>query len=550
MKINPSKAYNQINKTYNGDSAKESGKSALPKQGEVVKGEIIDLQQSSVKIKLNNGQVIEAKLTEAFEFFIGQKLEFFVKESSLDQILLKPILEQTNLSENKLIQILENAGITVNKDNLNVVIKLLENNMPVDKDTLLKVIPFTKQFNTSIDQILFLVKNNIPVTKDNIEQLTNLLNNNNKIIQNLASISDDLASLLKDGVGYEMAKILLQDHPEARNLLEQLKQQVQSQTDQLNQNQLNQNQNLEGAQTQKLINGQNISAGTLLDSLEVKSQATDQIVKLDLPINEILSNQQAQNLETQISHLIKEELGDVKFSFNHQSLDELFHELNTLQLSPELKEKVLDLITNKVTYALFNKALFANDKQLESPEELKAFYERLHDKVTKLLDLSGQSTTEKAASLTKEAHQVKSAIEFMGDLNQRFNYIQLPMLLGDQLLHSELYVLNDKRKIKGDKGTLTALIRLDMLNLGHLDIYVTKADKNVTIQFYTEDENKSALIDNKLFMIHNQLNKLGFKVLGISVTKKEKDFNVTDDFLKREEVKSHEVKRYTFDMRA
>lgn len=573
MKINPSKAYSQINKTYSNDSTKESVKPTLPKQGEVVKGEIIDLQHSSIKIKLTNGQVIEAKMTEAFEFFIGQKLEFFVKESGLEQILLKPILAQANNSESKLIQILENAGITVNQENLDVVARLLENNMPVDKETLLKIIPYTKQFNTSIDEILFMVKNNIPVTKDNIEQLTNMIKNNNKIVQNLAAISDDLSLLVKDGVGYEMAKVLLQDNQLSQEVLEHLRQQILTLTLAADKQQINQpilkeqqqvQQPLQSQQPQQSqqimqqelqvnapkeqIDHQNTVVETLWRSLDNKNSAVNNEIKLDFSLDSLLSHKQIESLDSDIINASKNEPNNGKLSLNHKTINELFDELNTLKFSPELKEKITNLITSKITYTLFSKALFASEKHLESPEQLKQFYENLHEKVVKLAEMGSQNVGDKTNNLSKDAHQVKNAIEFINDLNQRFNYIQVPMLFGDQLLHSELYILNDKRKIKGDKGTLTALIRLDMVNLGHLDIYVTKSDKNVTIQFFTEEESKNTLIENKVFAIHNQLGKLGFKVLGISVSKKEKEFNVVEDFLKREEI--HEVKRYTFDMRA
>lgn len=579
MKINPSKTYNQVNKTYSNDSVKESGKPLLPKQGEIIKGEIIDLQHNNLKIRLTNGQVIEAKMTEAFEFFIGQKLEFLVKESEVDQIILKPLLEQTNLSQNKLIQILENAGITINQHNLDVVAKLLENHMPVDKDTLLKVIPFTKQFNTSIENILFLVKNNIPVTKDHVEQLVKLLENNNKLIQNLASISDDLSLLLTDQKGYELAKTLLQDNPEHQKILDLLRQQVVNITGQetsLNKGEsipslgvpnsieitnandkpnpnsnITQNNTLEGEHSN--LNQTQLKEDTSLQNDASKITQSDHgliknTLNTKLTLNELLSQNQIENLNNEILKLAKDELNQVKFSLNNKTVDELLTELNNLEISVQLKEKISHIIASRITYSILNKALFANEKQLESPKQLEAFYDKLYEKVVKLLDLSQSSISEKLSNLTKDAHQVKSAIEFMGDLNQRFNYIQLPMVFGDRLLHSELYVLNDKSKKKSDKGSLTALVRLDMVNLGHLDIYVSKTDKNVMIQFYTESDEKNPLIENKLYLLYNQLNKLGFKVQGISVQKKEKDFKVEEDFFGKEEI--HEVKRYTFDMRA
>ncbi len=531
MKIDNPKAYDKINKSYSKESAKVSDKSVLPKQGEVVKGEIVDLQHNNIKIRLTDGQIIDAKMTEAFEFFIGQKLEFLVKESDATQMLLKPLLEEGVATIDKLIQILQNAGLSTSKENMDVVSKLIENHMPIDKETLLKVIPYTKQFNnTDVEQLLFLVKNNIPITMDSIEQLTKMMNGENKMVQSLAILSDDLSLLFKDALGSEIARLLLKDNPISNRVYDYI---------------LNQVVSYDQALGTAIGRNETTPLSEVQTSIEIPQQTIQQLHK-DIPLNMVLSQKEMQILEDELNNALKAEIKNIKLVVENKTISEVFKELKQLDISSVLKDKMKEVLVTKMTYALFSKELFINKEQLESPEKLNQFYKNLHEKVINILELDTKSQEGK---IEKEAHQIKSAIEFMGELNQKFNYVQLPMLLGDKLLHSELYVLNDKRKLKGTKGTLTALVRLDLINLGHLDIYITKADKNVTIQFYTENEEKNTLIENKLFGIHNQLGKLGFKVLGINVMKKEKDFNITDDFLKKKDETIHEVKRYTFDMR-
>ncbi|PKM96096.1 MAG: hypothetical protein CVU84_04685 [Firmicutes bacterium HGW-Firmicutes-1] len=541
MKIDNPKAYDKISNNYSKDTVKVSDKVTLPKQGEVIKGEIVDLQQNNIKIKLSNGQIIDAKMTEAFEFFIGQKLEFFVKESGTEQMLLKPLLQEGVATTDKLIQILQNAGLSTSKENLEVVSKLIENHMPIDKETLSKVIPYTKQFNhTNVDHILFLVKNNIPVSKDNIEQLTKMMNGENKMVQNLATLSDDLSLLIKDALGSEMAKVLLKDNPISKGVYDHI-QQVVSSEQALNAT--------KEAHEPNPIKGEEKALLDTSQQIQKQTQQQSQQLHKDVPLNIVLSQKEVQVLEDEMNYILKTEMKNTKIVIENKTISEVFKEINELEISPSLKDKMKEVVATKMTYALFSKELFIKKEHLESPEKLNQFYEKLHEKVLNILEIDSNNQEGKLGSLAKEAHQIKSSIEFMSDLNQRFNYIQFPMLFEDRLLHSELYILNDKRKIKGDKGTLTALVALDMVNLGHLDIYITKADKNVTIQFYTENEEKSGLIENKLFNVHNQLGKLGFKVLGISVSKKEKTFQVVEDFLKRKE-DVHEVKRFTFDMRA
>lgn len=540
MKINDSKSYDKINKSSSPttEHTKVSAKTSIPKQGDVIKGEIIDLKQTAVTIRLLNGQTIQAKLTDPFEFFIGQELSFVVKESSVEQLLLKPLLEQGTTLTNKLVQALDNAGITVTKENLEIVTKLIEHQMPIDKDTLQKVILYTKQFSSAdIDELLFLVKNTIPVTKDNLTQLNKMTLGDNKIIQNLATLSDDLSVIFKEESGQDIAKILLKDNALSQEVFNQIQKQV-SKTEPYT----------------KLNTDSNTEQNTVTS--DKHEEILHKTLQKNIPLNTVMSDQDLAQLEMEINKSIEvatksnpDLIGKKMTELNNKTIVELFQMMDELELPLELKNQLTEIFTKKITYDLFKREVLMNQEHLESPEKLNEFYDKLQEKVTSLLALDSSMTDSKSSSISKEAHQVNSAIEFMSDLNQKYNYIQLPMMLNDRLLNAELYVFNNKKQIKNEKTSLTALIRLDLVNLGHLDIYVNKKEQNVSVQFYTENEEKNALIDQKLFSIHNQLTKQGFKVQSISTKKKEKDFDVKDDFLQKKE-DIHEVKRFTFDMRA
>lgn len=527
MKIDDSKTYDKIRKSsYPArDGVKVSEKASLPKQGELIKGEIIDLKQNSVTIKLSNGQIVEAKMTDSFEFFIGQELSFVVKESSAEQLLLKPLLEeQSTAITNKLSQALENAGLSPTKENLEIVAKLIEHQMPIDKDTLQKVVLFTKQFSSAdVDQLLFLVKNNMPVTKDNLDQLGKMTHGDSKMVQNLATLSDNMSILLKEESGQAVAKVMLKDNVLSQEVFEQIQRQVSN------------------VQLEQVVFQKGIDNEILQKNVPLKAVMTDhELHQLEVEVNKAIENATKSNPDLSGKKMIE---------FQNKTVQEIFQQMDDLELPMALKDQLIDILSQKITYTLFNREVLMNRAHLESPEKLNEFYDKLQEKVTSLLELDLKGPENKTSSLAKEAHQVKSAIEFMSDLNQRYNFIQLPMMLNDRLTNAELYVFNNKKQVKNDKASITALIRLDLVNLGHLDIYVNKKEQNISVQFYTESEEKNAMIDQKLFAIHNQLTGQGFKVQGISTKKKEKDFDVKDDFLqKKEEI--HEVKRFTFDMRA
>ena len=79
---------------YSGHSMPVSGKQAQSAEallksmepGQVFSGEITDIRGSYITITLQNMQSIQARLAENFEFLIGQKAMFQVKENLDNQL--------------------------------------------------------------------------------------------------------------------------------------------------------------------------------------------------------------------------------------------------------------------------------------------------------------------------------------------------------------------------------------------------------------------------------------------------------------------------------
>lgn len=538
-------------------SEKSSGKTSIPKQGEVLLGEVVDLNQSGIKIKLADGQMIDAKLTDAFEFYIGQQVSFLIKESNLEQLLLKPIQGEGDASEMKLQQVLAEAGFVDSEENVSVVKKMLELKMPIDRNTLQKVINLAKQFGYNhIDKILFLVKNNLPANQTNIQQLSKMIDGEHPMLQNLASISQDVASILKDDAGIAIPLELVKGNIEASKAILQIINALQNESAG---QELNVSPNENAIQNMNTVMNkiQSDMSKVLPDMNKVQQDINQLQPETVLTIN---SEEQAKNLkltdllsQDTLSRIEKElnfKLAEPKqLNLQSISLDELLKSLRDYDLEMDGKTKVLSNLAKDLSYEIIKKEMLMGKEQLSGPEKLSEYYDQLHEKISNVLELLAQSQDSKMSSVTKEANQLKDSLQFLNDLNQKFNFIQLPMMLGDKLLNSELYIFNEKHQLKNKKGPLTALVRLDLLNLGHLDIHITKTEQNVSIQFFTESTEKIKQVEGHVHKLYNQLNKLGFKVLGITIGKKEKDFNILDDFLQQEKA-SQPIKRFTFDMRA
>ncbi|WP_029321782.1 flagellar hook-length control protein FliK [Butyrivibrio sp. AE3004] len=144
-------------------------------------------------------------------------------------------------------------------------------------------------------------------------------------------------------------------------------------------------------------------------------------------------------------------------------------------------------------------------------ENVENLYARLNSQARQLTQ---QLTTAFGADskVAQSAANLQNNIDFMNQLNQMFHYVQLPLKMADQNAHGDLYVYsNGKRKFEpGD--TVSAILHLDMDNLGPLDVYVKMRDNNVKTNFYVADESVIDLIAEHIGELSDRLNKRGYNM--------------------------------------
>jgi len=169
-----SKYEEAIDKARETKPADQSEKTArLPQEGKIIKGEIIDLRYQEAKIRLEStGQVITAKIDRKVPLSIGQSAEFVITDKTDDQITLRLVSSDNNPMHDIIYKALSAAGLSASEKNKAIVKELLNFQMPVDKDTILKLIKLTASYpNTDIKTLLLLLKNQLPVNPVNIAQL-------------------------------------------------------------------------------------------------------------------------------------------------------------------------------------------------------------------------------------------------------------------------------------------------------------------------------------------------------------------------------------------
>ncbi|WP_408070919.1 flagellar hook-length control protein FliK [Butyrivibrio sp. JL13D10] len=160
-------------------------------------------------------------------------------------------------------------------------------------------------------------------------------------------------------------------------------------------------------------------------------------------------------------------------------------------------------------------------------ENVRNLYERLNSQAKQLTQQLTQAlgADSKAA---QSAASLQNNIDFMNQLNQMFHYVQLPLKMADQDAHGDLYVYSNGRKKFEPGDTVSAILHLDMDNLGPLDVYVKMKDKNVKTNFYVADESIIDLIAEHIDELTARLNKRGYNMEAKMMLHTEQDMDSED----------------------
>lgn len=176
------------------------------KEGNVFKGEVLDIKGSQVTIGLENGQTVTAKLESDIPINIGQTLLFEVKSKSSSQIQIRPAGDNTG--EQPIIQkALTEAGIPRDERTLAMINSMLKEGMSVDKQSLHNILRQLKAFNqTSPDTIVKMNKLGILVNEENIEQFENYKNYEHRLVKGIDTTAGNLSSLVSELAGEDIDK--------------------------------------------------------------------------------------------------------------------------------------------------------------------------------------------------------------------------------------------------------------------------------------------------------------------------------------------------------
>ena len=183
-------------------------------------------------------------------------------------------------------------------------------------------------------------------------------------------------------------------------------------------------------------------------------------------------------------------------------------------------------------------------------EKVEQLYARIREQAARLEEAFHMAGKAESAG-AKSVQNLQNNVDFMNQMNHLFTYIQLPLKMTGNEAHGDLYVYTNKKSLAKKDGNVSALLHLDMENLGPLDVYVTmqKNLNKVSASFTVKDEAALNLIADHIHILNERLEKRGYSMKANFQIKEDGPTNVMQEILEQNKNISV-LSKTSFDMRA
>ena len=550
---------NQLRETAATDKQPLSLKAGSTIQGTVVS--ITDTEGGKIA-NINVGDsVISAKLQDGMGLRQGQTLNFAVRGSGAQGVSITPLYENTSVDQSTL-KALTAAGIEINNDTVQMVKDMMEAGLPIGKDALLEMSRnLSAHPDTSISTMVEMKSLNIPINDNNIVQFQNYKNYEHQFTSAMEDIMDELpnafsqltesgntraaldlyGSVLKLFGGESAQTNNVEGSEAAANNVQSPeggiasgdKEQVQVQGGQSQDQALEikgadgsapdvQNATLESAGKGALEVSENGAADKAVTQLQDQSVLSDKFVNSLRNLG--ISDEAIAKYESALKEVNAQNAGENGSSATSPKLELAQKEL-LKELADNFSRSDLSNVAESTSWKNvfsspdYNKLLKGNmtsqwllkPGDVENKENVENLYQRLGNQIKGLTNAISQNLGSNS-NLAQAANNLQNNLDFMNQLNQMFQYVQLPLQMTGQNAHGDLYVYRNKNKKMSEDGSVSAVLHLDMDNLGPIDVYVKMIQSKVTTNFYVADDSVLDLINDNIHILNERLEKRGYSM--------------------------------------
>ena len=540
------------------------------KEGEVFRGEILDIVGDKVTISLEDQAKLMARLQAGVELGVGDRLLFSVKENTANQVVIKPVFDSLYSAQTQVLEkALDLAGLSPTEKNFTVAKELMDAGMPVDKSSMVTILSQSMRFEgTSLQTLVSMNKLQIPVTAENITQFGRYENLQHSLTSDIAATAEsvaDFASAFPQGTdGQTMLQIAGAISelfvPETESMdAEQGQSTVADMTGNITDaaesdiphDMASDTEDAAHIMKNTMTSGQPAITETVTGTNDriMNKMIASFVGKAETNLSEEQFQTLAKALtqagvpETEVSRLFQNASSEGNLFQN------MLHTLQTGSLPDAVMQNLFqDASVKDLMSEIVKKAFSVDPKKMKDPKEIDDLYDTIL-KNTKSFEDAVASHGGNTKGFQQSFQNMRQNMQFMEQLNHQMIYAQMPVRLSNKQTNSELYVYADKRKLQQKKDGISVMLHLDMDHLGATDVKVTLTGSNVHARFYLNDQDSVDIVADNMNTLAKQLADRGFSLTNEVVKRQPQESinKVVDEVIDENAEKS--IRRYTFDAR-
>lgn len=179
-----------------------SGNAALAQaqEGQTFTGRIVDVNGSQVTIQMDGNMMLQARMAEAVNLNMGDTIAFLVKENSENTVMIQPIASDMQaMKDQTIFDLLEKNQLSPSDKNYQIAETLLNENMPVDRASMQKVLQQAYKYpDTPIQTLVSMNKMQLPVTEQTIAGFEQYQTNQHAMMQALSGMTEELTAYMSE----------------------------------------------------------------------------------------------------------------------------------------------------------------------------------------------------------------------------------------------------------------------------------------------------------------------------------------------------------------
>ena len=539
-------------------------------KGNIFEGTVSSMKNGRVTLALSSGQQISARIEGKVQLSLGQSMFFQVKSNDGSQIAIRPFSVEGTGANYTLLQALSAAGVPAESDYLSMVNRMMEEQMPIDRNSIQQMARMVNAHpEIDVQTLVQLNKLGITIDEQNAAQFENYLDDKQAITNEFDQLIEELPQALESeslspqqmrNFGSEFLLALtdgLEDVPLQNDGFTLQEMPTESVAENAIEKNITDGNSLEksallenGELLQTTEDGEAVAQET---AVEQSVQQSESYSATPHTLGALMDGKQLQNLNLMLGELLGTDA--TRYTKDSGVVEVLKDIQQVLKDSLPIEREQIGKIFSSKEFVHMVKDTMQQQWTLQ-PQDLEAYgtdkvaklYDRMNsqlEKITEALKSIGQENT----SFAQTAVDIQGNVEFMNQINQAYTYVQIPLQMSGQNASAELFVYTNKKALAEGDRELTAFLHLDLDHLGATDVSVKMKNKQVSTNFYLDDDASYELISLNIERLEKRLQEKGYQC-KVSVINEAKHVNFVENFLKKDQPSAGQLHRYSFDMRA